>query len=82
MDPITKKYEVLGEEGASVDVVGTAFTVGDTVDLRDDVAAPLVAAGTLKEVEAVAADADADADADDEDADTSTSASPSPAAAE
>lgn len=42
------KYIVKGEEGADVDVVGTIFKPGDTVELQEDVAAPLVEAGTLE----------------------------------
>ena len=42
------KYIVKGEEGADVDVVGTIFKPGDTVELQEDVAAPLVEAGTIE----------------------------------
>ena len=42
------QYIVKGEEGAEVDVVGTIFHPGDTVELQEDVAAPLVEAGTLE----------------------------------
>lgn len=63
------KYTVKGEEGTDVDVVGTIFHPGDTVELQEDVAAPLLEAGTIEAApadvpasEAPAADAPAPAD--------------------
>ena len=42
------KYKVLGEEGADVDVLGTSYKAGDTVELSETDAQPLVEAGTLE----------------------------------
>lgn len=42
------KYKVLGEEGASVDVLGETKTAGDVVELSAESAQPLVDAGTLE----------------------------------
>ncbi len=47
------KYKVLGEEGASVDVLGEQQAVGAVIELDAEQAAPLVESGVL---EAVAAD--------------------------
>lgn len=46
------KYEVLAE----VELEGTVQAVGSQVELAEDVAAPLVENGTLKAVEAAAAE--------------------------
>lgn len=44
-------YTVQGEKDADVDIVGTIFKPGDSVELREDVAAPLVEAGTITAAE-------------------------------
>lgn len=41
-------FIVKGEKGTDVDVLGTVFAPGDTVELADDVAAPLLEAGTIE----------------------------------
>lgn len=54
-------YVVQGEEGQHVNVLGNIFYPGNTVDLQEDVAAPLVEAGVIAPEQVVEAEVAAEA---------------------
>ena len=73
----TTEYIVQGEKGVDVDIVGTIFKPGDSVDLREDIAKPLLAEGKI-----VAGPAEENVPVEEDQVDDGSSETPSEGVAE